>query len=53
MVGVFVGDKEGLYLLHAEADAGHTSLCFAAGESSVYHDGFVVVADVVAVTVAA
>lgn len=53
VVGVLVGDKEGLYLLHTETHAGHTSLCFAAGQASVYHDGFMVIADVVAVAVAA
>jgi hypothetical protein len=53
MVGMLVGDEDGAYFVHLQAEAAHTFFGFLTRYARIYEDSFGVVADVVAITIAA
>ena len=53
MIVVFVGDEDGFYAGEGKAEAAHAAFGFPAGEPGVDEHGFLVVPDIIAVTVAA
>ena len=53
MIVMLVGDKNGLHMLERKSQSLHTFFRFTAGQTGINQDGFTVIADVVAVAIAA
>jgi hypothetical protein len=53
MVGMFMRNKNGFYLFHLQSQPRHPLFRFPAGDTGIYKDGFFIVADVVAIAIAA
>jgi len=53
MIAMLMGDQNGPDMLHIQARPAHSSLGFSAGDPGIYQDGILLIADIVAISVAA